>query len=161
MKAKFMSSFAAGLIVATSVCGAVYFFGPTEVTSKQTIEKPSEEEMKTMLSSAGYLIHTDDELQEMLAAVAAVEPVEPVEPVKDSAKEVEETIVYRTILNVASGMTSIDVGRALAQGKIIDNPMDFFNAVEERGLANELRPGTFELDSDMTIEEVIAIIFKL
>ena len=36
MKANSMRSFAGGLIVAAAVCGAVYFFGPSEATSTQT-----------------------------------------------------------------------------------------------------------------------------
>ena len=51
MTSKSMRSFAGGLIVAASICGAVYFSGPSEATSKQTVEKPSEDEMKSLLTS--------------------------------------------------------------------------------------------------------------
>jgi hypothetical protein len=154
MVAKQMSSFATGLIVATAICGTVYFFGPGEVTSNQDIEKPSEEEMKNMLTSAGYVIHTEEEWKEQLATV------EPAEIKTKPVDEGKETIVYRTILNVSSGMTSIDVGKVLVQANITDNAMTFFNEVENRGLSNDLRPGTYEIDSEMSIEEVISIIFK-
>ena len=161
MIAKLMSSFAAGLIVAAGVCGAVYFFGPSEVintqaevTKTQTIDKPSEKEMKNMLTSAGYVILTEDELLQKLAAVEAGETK------KEPAEEGKETVIYRTILTVSSGMTSIDVGNALVQAHIIDNAMMFFNEVENRGLSNGLRPGSYEVNSEMTMEEVISIIFK-
>lgn len=149
-----MRSFAAGLIVAAGVLAAVYYSGPTEETKAQAPKSLTEEEMKTALASSGYVILTEEELNEQLAAV------EKKVPKQEPAKEQQEKVVYRTIINVATGMTSIDVGNALVQGKIIDNAKTFFNEVEKRGLSSELRPGTFELDSNMTMDEVIAIIFK-
>lgn len=161
MKAKTISSFATGLLVATGVSGAAYFFGPSEKASTPSEEPASVEEMKTLLTSEGYKILTEEEWgQEIAAAVDAVEKSEVVEPKQDAPQEGKETIIYRTILNVASGMTSIDVGRALVQGKIIDDATTFYNEVEKRGLSNELRPGTFELDSNMTMDEVMTTIFK-
>jgi L-serine deaminase len=154
MAAKLMSTFAAGLIVAASVCGAVYLLDPSEVTSTQTVEKPSEKEMKNVLTSAGYIIHTEEEWKEKLAAIEVTETK------KGPVDEVKETIVYRAILNVSPGMTSIDVGKVLVQANITDNAMTFFNEVEKRGLSNDLRPGTYEIDSEMTIDEVISTIFK-
>lgn len=157
MKANILSSFASGLLVSASICGAVYFSEskPTVTNSKKEIQSLTVEEMKNKLSSSGYVILTDQELEEQLASVKAPEPAK--EPVE---QEKEEAVVYRTIVNVAPGMTSIDVGRALAHGKIIDNAKTFFNEVEKRGLSNELKPGTFELDSSMSLDEVVKTIFK-
>jgi cell division protein YceG involved in septum cleavage len=149
MTSKSMRSFAAGLIVAAGVCGAAYFSGPSKATSKQTAEKPSEGEMKSLLTAEGYVVHTEKEWEEQLSAV------------KGNSKEAtKEKIIYRTMLSVSSGMTSIDVEKALKRAKIIDNRMDFFNAVEKRGLSNDLRPGIYEVESGMTIDEIIATIFK-
>ena len=58
MTSNSIRSFAGGLIVAASMCGIAYFSGPTETA--QTAEKPSTEEMKSMLASEGYVIHTED-----------------------------------------------------------------------------------------------------
>jgi hypothetical protein len=167
MSAKVMSSFAAGLIVAASVCGAVYFWGPVdsapakaaatpaeEGTATEVAAPPTEEEMKELLTASGYIVLTEEEWKTELAAV------QPAEKQEAPPQEEKEIIVYRTIVNVASGMTSIDVGRALVQGKIIDNALEFSREVEKRGLSNKLRPGTFELDSKMSMDEVMSIIFK-
>lgn len=158
MKVNILSSFASGLLVSASICGAVYFSEskPTVTNSKKEIQSLTVEEMKNKLASSGYVILTDQELEDQLAAVKAPEPAK--EPEKKEEKE--EEVVYRTIVNVAPGMTSIDVGRALAHGKIIDNAKTFFNEVEKRGLSNELKPGTFELDSSMSLDEVVKVIFK-
>src|SRR4051794_39036147 len=113
MTSKSMRSFAGGLIVAAGICGAVYFFGPSEATSTPTVEKLSADEMKSLLTSEGYVIHTKKEWQKQLATVKAD---------GDNAKTgTKEKIIYRTNLSVSSGMTSIDVGRALQRTKIIKN----------------------------------------
>ncbi len=159
-----MNSFAAGLFVATAICSAAYFLEPNEVTSDgssnevtsiEKFEKPSETEMKNILASSGYVIHSEEEWKEQLAAMDSVEAKD--EPVDEE----KETTVYRTILNVSSGMTSIDVGKVLVQASITDDAMAFFYEVEKRGLSSDLRPGTYEISSDMTVDEVIATVFKI
>ncbi|CAM4147037.1 hypothetical protein [Lederbergia lenta] len=157
MKAKSMRSFAVGLLVAAGVCSLVYFIDPDEATStQQKVVQPTVDEMKSLLTSEGYVIHTDEEWEEQLAATKAVDDKN-----KEAKKEeTKEKIIYRAILNVSSGMTSIDIGEALERAKIIDKKMNFFNEVEKRGLAKDLRPGTYEVESGMTIDEVISTIYK-
>ena len=173
MRTNVMNSFAAGLLVATSVCAGVYFFSPSESntgteasevievtesieteTETQTVEVPSEKEMKDMLTTAGYIIHSEKEWKDNLAKIEANNEK------ANSSEDGKEKVVYKAVLNVSQGMTSIDVGKALVQANIIDNAMTFFNEVEDRGLANDLRPGTFELDSEMSLDEAINTIFK-
>ncbi|OIJ17445.1 hypothetical protein BKP37_02800 [Anaerobacillus alkalilacustris] len=187
MAAKLVQSFASGLLVATTVVSAVYFFGPTEVISKQTDETPTVEEMKVLLNSEGYVvtteeeinsmipndeIQTDDEMKSILISSGYVvkteeEWQEQLEAIKELEKDnqklresADEKVVYRTMLTVVSGMTSIDVGQALVRANIIDRAMDLVNEVEKRGVANSLRPGTFEIDSNMNIDEIIRTVFK-
>ena len=57
-------------------------------------------------------------------------------------------------------MTSVDVGKALVQAKIINSGIVFDKEVEKQGLSNSLRPGVYEIDSDMTRDEIINIIYK-
>ncbi|WP_332631922.1 hypothetical protein [Halalkalibacter flavus] len=169
MTANSLRSFAGGMLIAASVCGAVYFFGSSDVVQTQAEEKMSIDEMKTTLAAEGYFIYTEEEWQEQLEYVAA-EAYEEAEASiasqgdeeTEETEETNETVEYRTklILTVSSGMTSIDVGNALVRADIIDNSMAFFNEVESRGLANSLRPGTFEITSDMSLDEVISTIFK-
>jgi antirestriction protein len=156
MTAKSMRSFAGGLIVAASVCGAIYFFSPSEATSTKTVSKPSVDEMKSELANQGYVIHTEEEWNETLAAEKAAS-----DDVKnETKKESKEKIVYRTIISVTSGMTSVDVGRELVRAKIINSGIYFYKEVEKRGLSNSLRPGAYEIDSDMTRDEIIKTIYQ-
>lgn len=155
MNVNTMRSFAFGLLLASGICGAVYYMGSdsNEVNSAKMQEISTEEEMKNELNSKGYHILTEDELQEQIAKAKA--------GAEDKVTtEAPEKIVYRTMITITSGMTSIDVGKALESAKIIKSSKEFSNLVERRGLSQDLRPGTFEVQSDMTIEQIISTVFK-
>lgn len=163
-----LRSFAAGLLLAAILTGSVYFFGPSEADSSEKpaeaakTEKLTEEQMIEQLTSNGFVVHTEEEWGKQLAAATA-EKTEDQEEEKKEEKadsQAEEKVVYRTILTVSSGMTSIDIGNALENGHIIENGIDFYKEVEKRGLENELRPGSFEVESGMTMDQIISIIFK-
>ncbi|WP_175987589.1 hypothetical protein [Bacillus sp. Marseille-Q1617] len=158
-----LRSFALGLLLAATVTGAFYFFGPSKAESTEksakTIktEKLTEDEMVEQLTSKGFVVHTKDEWNKQVAAVNESKEENSEEK---SEKKNEAGVVYRTILNVSMGMTSIDIGNALEEAKIIDDGMKFYKEVENRGLENELRPGTFQIESGMSMDEIISIIFK-
>ncbi|MES1038551.1 hypothetical protein [Peribacillus simplex] len=156
MTSKSMRSFAGGLVVAAGICGAVYFFGPGEATG--TSEKPSEDEMKESLVGEGYVIHSEKEWEDQIAEAQSVK--DKAEAEKETVKEPTEKIIYRTVLSVSKGSTSIDVGKNLQKAKVIKNANEFSDAVEKKGKANGLRPGTYVVDSAMTTEKIISIIFK-
>ncbi|WP_057915161.1 endolytic transglycosylase MltG [Peribacillus muralis] len=156
MTSKSMRSFAGGLIVAASLCGAVYFFEPAEATV--TSEQPSDDEMKESLTSKGYVIHSEKEWEDQIAEAQSVK--EQMDAARETEKEPTEKIVYRTVLTVSKGSTSIDVGKNLQKAKVIKNANAFSDEVEKKGKANGLRPGTYEVDSEMTTEKIISIIFK-
>lgn len=154
MNHKIVSSFAAGILFATSVASFVYFISPTDKSvvkkvSKVQEVKPSEKEMISDLKDSGYVILTKDELDKKVTLTTV-----------ENANRDEEKVIYRTILTVSPGMTSIDVGNALVSANIIENAMDFFYEVEKRGLSSGLKPGSFEVDSQMSLDEIMAQMFK-
>ena len=69
-------------------------------------------------------------------------------------------MIYRTMISVSSGMTSINVGDVLKQTGIIDDSFAFSKEVENRGLSSGLKPGIYEVNSEMSLDELIAAIFK-
>lgn len=188
MTAKSMQSFATGILAAASLMTVVYMFSPEVSTSTSNSKaKLSTNEMKTELTDDGYVVKTKDEWDAQVAAVktaeskaskaekAADKAEKAADKATDQAKDAKkdeadkqeqpkgeqtEKIVYRTVLFVASGMTSIDVGDALVQSKIIPNSLEFTQEVENRGLANRLKPGMYEVQSGMTMDEIIGTIFK-
>ncbi|CAN7477634.1 hypothetical protein [Rossellomorea sp. LjRoot5] len=154
-----LRSFAGGILIATSLIGAVYLFGPSEAKStgkeeSAEVQKLSEDEMVKKLTSKGYVIHTEDQWNKQLKAMNEKQEE------KASDKKSDGKVVYKTMLTVSTGMTSIDVGNALEQANIIKDGLDFYKEVEKRGLENELRPGTFDVESGMSTDEIISTIFK-
>ncbi len=159
MKANTMRSLAIGLLVASGVLGAVHFLGGDEKTSTKPKEM-STEEMKSQLKTEGYVVLTNEELAERVTASKPVESGKKEETAAEEIVNEDEKVVYRTMLTVTSGMTSYDVGKALYQANVIKSVPGFSKRVESKGVEKNLRPGTFELQSDMTADEIIAIVFK-
>lgn len=159
MTSNSMRSFAFGILIAAGVCGLVYFTGPNEASgnkeseTKEVVETASSEEMKKSLEAEGYIIHTAEEWNNVVSSSQEKE---------DEEKQMpnDEKVIYRTMISVSSGMTSIDVGNILKQTEIIDDSFAFSKEVENRGLSSALKPGIYEVNSKMTLDEIISTIFK-
>ncbi|MGK0700405.1 hypothetical protein ACR3I8_13000 [Priestia flexa] len=153
-----LRSFAMGLLVAATATGIVYLLEPS---STSTSKELSEEEMQTQLEDKGFVVQTQEELDKQLADAQAEAAQEAQKESKEEKEEQpKEEPVYRTIINVSSGMTAVDVGEVLEKAKIVKSGFEFYKKVEGQGVENKLRPGTFEVDSSMTEDEMIAVIFK-
>jgi cell division protein YceG involved in septum cleavage len=111
--------------------------------------------MKTLLTTKGYVIQTkaeyDKSLQDAKGAGQKEAAPDGNQPQKTATK---------VVVNVTEGMTSIDVGRMLVGANIVQDAFGFSKDIENRGLQNKLHPGTFVVDSDMPIDQVISTIFK-
>ncbi len=165
MRFNLLSSFAAGIFIATSISGAVYLSnnsdtpkGSVKTTENQTSVKvqPSEKEMKDKLVSAGYMVQTKAEYDKKLEDAKASEQ----KKASPAADDKSNKTVTKVIVNVTDGMTSIDVGRTLEAAKMVPNAFNFSKDIESKGLENSLRPGVFEVDSGMSYDQVISTIFK-
>ena len=159
MTSNSIRSFAFGILIAAGVTGLVYFTAPNEANgnkesdTKKVVETASPEEMKKSLEDQGYIIHTTEEWNNVVSNSLEKEEEEQQTPG-------EEKVIYRTMISVSSGMTSIDVGDVLKQTGIIDDSFAFSKEVENRGLSSGLKPGIYEVNSEMSLDELIAAIFK-
>lgn len=151
-----LSSFAAGILLATAVTGAVYF-SETGKAADNTVKKTntaetaklSNSQMKDKLEHAGYVVQTKAAYDKDLADA------------KSSAeKSVKTKTVNRVVFQVTDGMTSIDVGKLLEKANIVDDAFQFSKDVEKKGVENHLRPGTYVVDSTMSYDKMISTIFK-
>lgn len=161
INAKMLLSFSVGLLTASIVLGIVYL--------ADSDDKPkaamTEEEMKDKLTEAGYLVYTEEEWNEIVGTPDENEekaPSEETEAVEEPPEKPEENKeeVRKLTITVTKGMTSIDIGKILEREKFIENAYDFTKAVEQKGVANRLQLGTFEVNSSMTTDEIIATLFK-
>ncbi|MFJ5762015.1 aminodeoxychorismate lyase [Neobacillus sp. NPDC093182] len=155
MRINLLSSFAAGILIATTICGVVYF--TEDNTTQKASAKSSESvqltkaQMKEELESAGYVVQTKEELEKTLQAAKGVE-TKPADAEKDKP-------VTQVVVNVADGMTSIDVANVLVQASLIPDAFVFTQDIEARGLQNALRPGSYTVNSGMSYDEIIGTIF--
>jgi hypothetical protein len=156
MRINLLSSFAAGILISTSISAIVYFSddNSNQKVSAKTSEKVqlNETEMKEKLVAKGYVVQTKDELEKTLQAAKSSE-------IKPADSEEKDKAVTQVVVNVADGMTSIDVGNVLVQAQLIPDAFAFTQDIESRGLQNALRPGSFVVDSGMSYDQIIATIF--
>nr|WP_295970689.1 hypothetical protein [uncultured Bacillus sp.] len=166
-----LRSFAGGLIVAAGIIGIAFLSGGSG--DGTTVKKMSEEDMKSELAEKGYVIHTEKEWNQQVASIDAAKAeakkaTKEAEAANKAGKDATETAskpeeqkpVYKTVVNVSLGMTSIDVGQTLETAKIIPSAFEFSQEVERRGLSGNLHPGIFEIESGMTIDQIISTIFQ-
>ncbi|MCK0473086.1 endolytic transglycosylase MltG [Halalkalibacter sp. APA_J-10(15)] len=187
MTVKTVRAFASGLLMAGAICGIAYAVDTgsaeeleNEATDENVHSDSNDEQINDQLSeddysledmtseliNEGYIVRSEDEWQTILDELDESHEEE-LNELRDRISELEDhdensdgaSVIYRTILTVTPGMTSIDVGQALERANIIDRAMDFFDEVEDQGLANSLKPGTYEVDSEMSLSEVISEIF--
>lgn len=162
MRINLLSSFAAGILITTTICSAVYFTGGSDddqkAAAKTSETKVAEKvqlsagEMKEKLETEGYVVLTKADYDKNLKEAKGSEQKE--------TKAEEGKTVTKVIVNVSDGMTSIDVGNALVGAGFIPNAFEFSKTVESKGVENKLRAGAYVVDSQMSVDEVIATIFK-
>ncbi|WP_179301858.1 aminodeoxychorismate lyase [Neobacillus jeddahensis] len=164
MKINFLSSFASGILIATTIFGTVYFVdrgnddkaATQSTTEVKTVKvSSSDKEMKKALESSGYVVQKKSEYDKTISDAKAASQKQD-KPAEDASTKT----VTKVIVNVSDGMTSIDVGNMLVQAKMIPNAYDFSKEIEQKGLENKLRPGVYIVDSEMSHDAVIGAIFK-
>jgi UPF0755 protein len=63
-------------------------------------------------------------------------------------------------ITVASGESSVDIGRALRDAGVVGSVGEFRAVAAERGLDSLLKPGTYQLVTGMSIDEVLDLLAK-
>jgi len=150
MKPEIMRSFAAGIVVAAGVLGGVYYLGPGKTGTV--------DEMKSALAAKGYVVHTQEEWENLSAGKTTNQQSE---TKTETKTETPAPVTKEKIkITVEKGMTSIDVGKALADAKLIEKSKVFTDEVEKRGLASKLKPGTYEVERGMSLDQIISVFFK-
>jgi len=164
MRINLLSSFAAGMLIATAVSAVAYFSNhdtqtkaPAKTTEKQVTVKvqPSEADMKNKLTSAGYVVQTKADYDKSIAAAKTA-----AQKAASTTNNQQQKAVNKVIINVTDGMTSIDVGKMLQKANIVPNAFNFSKDIEKKHLENKLKPGVFVVDSSMNYNQVVAAIFK-
>jgi UPF0755 protein len=79
-----------------------------------------------------------------------------------AAREQEKAVPpgQEVTITVASGQSSVEIGRALRDAGVVDSVNRFRDTAEERGLDSLLKPGTYRLVTGMSIDAVLDILAR-
>ncbi|MFC7393338.1 hypothetical protein [Scopulibacillus cellulosilyticus] len=69
-------------------------------------------------------------------------------------------VIYRTILYITEGMTTVDIANTLADYKIIKNKEDLLDYLRSHHLEEKIQPGHYNLGSNMSIGDIVNKITK-
>ncbi|WP_216830955.1 endolytic transglycosylase MltG [Alkalihalobacterium elongatum] len=170
------------LLVFKSILTPAHTTAEEPVLTKESIEMflrennlmvVSQADFETMISSEAEVALVDEEpAKEKKESSKADEKVE--EEKQEESKEEEkeekqeekkeeekkEEKPKKHKITIKSGMVSYDVAKVLKDKKLIKSESRFVNRVESRNAANYIQIGEHELESGMTMDEIIQVITK-
>lgn len=160
-----LRGFAGGLIVATLLLSYVYFFH-SDQTSTPTI---TEADIESYAEKNSLVILSKDEYnnltkQKDTAAKTAKEEEnkndnKQAKNNEDKNKEKQEKPIAVNF-EIKPGMSTAAVGEELQKLKLISNKSEFTNYIKKHKLESSVKAGSYKLNSDMTVEEIAAILTK-
>lgn len=156
-------------IILTNV---IYYHNPRIETEKlddsQIIERARELGMVTMKESIKTENKAENKEEFELEPIEGIEKIEdkkpetekPKEELKDEElediKDIEENIIFE--VNPGDGL--LEISENLKKKELIDDLNEFKNKVYSRKVSKKLQPGKFELNKEMTFDEIIDKIIK-
>lgn len=155
-----LRGFAGGLILATLILSYVYFFHTDNQEAAAPVEI-SETDVNDYALENNLVILTEEEYQQLNGEANAAEEQKESnqeEASNDEEKEVEEII--NANLEITPGMSTQEVAQKLQELNLISNHSEFTNYIREQDLESAVKAGTFNLNSEMTIEEIVKIVTR-
>lgn len=162
-----LRSFASGMIIATSLFTAVYYFQPSVNKQEQKIvenDTVTDEEVQAYLNNNGYISIPEQTYDELVAKSKEYEALKnqtqkPTEPMPPQVKETEKKTKTYT-LSVKSGMDSIQIANLLEDSGIVDSGKKFEQFLTKNDWTRSIQVGTYKLSDSMSYEEIGKIITK-
>jgi len=174
-----LRSFASGMIIATSIFTAVYYFQPSKEEDQKIVEPHTitEEEVQNYLKEKGYISIPKQTYDQLVAKAESSKPInkenngnqvpetqqqatqstKPTQPDPEKKEQPQQKIYT---LTVKSGMDSIQIAKILENNDIVDNGDSFEQFLTKRDWTRSIQVGTYNLNSTMSYEEIGRIITK-
>ncbi|CAM3799012.1 endolytic transglycosylase MltG [Alkalicoccus chagannorensis] len=157
---------AAGCLFSGAVLAALYVSGLMSAEEESGGDGQTDEtDVITVDEHASIIEDLENDIERLSQELTAAEAEEPASSTADPEEqqeneEREEELIYVSLLEIESGMTSEDVVRELARQNIIDSRNAFTEALRDSGSENEIQTGTYEVRSDMTEDEIMDLIVR-
>lgn len=132
-----------GIFFSGAALTAYNAFSPTVATSDSDLESAynaSQEELETVKQQLAELQLSLDKAQNANQNVNT------------------EATPVRTIITIEAGMTSSEVGTLLENIQVIESKSEFEDYLEENKLSSKIQVGKYELNSDMSIQQIVEIL---
>lgn len=156
-----LRGFAGGLIVATFILSYVYYFQVDKTDANENGQNITKEDVENYALENNLIILTEEEFNQTNDANETdTEPANKDENEKKEEPKEEQKQVVNVNFEITPGMSSEAVGSKLQDLKVISNKNDFTNYIKNQKLEASVKAGTFKLNSEMTVEEIVAILTK-
>lgn len=175
MLKQFIRAFALGLLVASGILAVTYFyFDNPNTTTNTTID---DDTMKEELTKKGYFIYEENMNSHIIDLENQIEMLEneilelnnkenekeTTQPDDDTTQLPDDDITSEenpetVLISIVAGMQAPDVAELLLENEIIEDSNDFIEYIEASDKGRLIQIGNFYLHSNMTIEEIVAII---
>lgn len=178
-----LRGFAGGLIVATLLLSYVYFYhsdkSATRTITKADIETYAEKNDLVFITKEEYNHLTKqndakskpekpkeeeekdkakDKAKDKNQTQTAENKANEEEKKKENQQKQEKPITVQ--LEIKPGMSTSEVGEELQRLKLISNKSEFTNYIKKQKLESSVKAGSYKLNSDMTVEEIAAVLTK-
>lgn len=164
MNSRVIRAFALGILFSTSILGTYYFVkdvGDSGELNEKTVKKYLEEKEFVVLTTEEYKNSQAKEKTEKKETVAKKKETSNTNSIEKPTAPVEEKPkVINYSLYIVSGMTSGEIAEVLATQKIVADKFEFEQYLIKNNYHTEVQLGTFELNSEMTYDEIAKVITK-
>lgn len=147
-----LRSFAAGLLLATAVLSYFYFqnikAGATPAASNSPTEERTqltETDVKSFADKNNLVILSEKEFEKLN---------------EQANQQADKNVVYQLQLDVPKGTSSQEVTSKLFNAKIISDKDEFRDYLHKNKLETAVKSGSYTLNSEMSIKEIVDIITK-
>ncbi len=147
-----------GMIIATCLLSAVYFFSPKQGN------KVTKEDVELYLSNQNLVAISHQEYEDLQTQHSNANNNDTSKPKSDKKEEVvkdkEEESIKKFTLTIVSGMNSLEIANLLEKNQIIASGKEFNIYLTENELNKLIQIGTYNLSSDMSFETIAEVITK-
>ncbi|MBM7604700.1 hypothetical protein JOC75_002703 [Metabacillus crassostreae] len=165
-------TFAAGMILSTSVLGGTYLLSDKEQAAAKVEKEVTEADIKAYLTNNNKMAIDTDEYEEFLATKNATDKKEDTKVVeqpkteeapkeeapKEEAPKEEEVVSYN--VTIKDGMTTSEVSDALELNGIIESSKEFDQFLISKNYHTKVQLGTFEVKKGMTFAQLADVITR-